>query len=114
MASRVTMMTCCHSSRVDPRRALRRHSGPSPRGGLDVRLPREAPGLGRRSFLARATLAGAATLAPGLAHAGAIEPEAQPLVNPAKPMPETVTAEEIRTLLKLEPNQDLRLRARDL
>ncbi len=67
--------------------------------------PERRPGLGRRSFLARATLAGAATLAPGLAQAGAVEPEAQPLVNPAKPMPDNVTAEEIRTLLKLEPNQ---------
>ena len=62
-------------------------------------------GLGRRSFLAQATLAGAATLAPGLAQAGAVEPEAQPLVNPAKPMPDNVTAEEIKAVLKLEPNQ---------
>lgn len=60
--------------------------------------------IGRRNFLKRATLAGAATLAPSLAHAGATEPEPQPLVNPAKPMPETVTADEIKTLLKLEPN----------
>ncbi len=36
--------------------------------------------------------------------AGASEPEPQPLVNPAKPMPDTVTADEIKTLLKLEPN----------
>lgn len=49
-------------------------------------------------------LAGAATLAPRLANAGAVEPEPQPLANPAKPMPENVTADEIRTLLKLEPN----------
>jgi uncharacterized protein len=63
------------------------------------------PGLGRRSFLARATLAGAATLAPGLAQAGAVDPEAQPLANPAKPMPDNVTADEIRTVLQLEPNQ---------
>jgi predicted cupin superfamily sugar epimerase len=62
-------------------------------------------GLGRRGFLARATLAGAATLAPGLARAGTVEPEAQPLVNPAKPMPDNVTAEEIKAVLKLEPNQ---------
>ncbi len=60
--------------------------------------------IGRRNFLKRATLAGAATLAPSLAHAGATEPEPQPLVNPAKPLPETVTADEIRNLLKLEPN----------
>lgn len=60
--------------------------------------------MGRRNFLKRATLAGAATLAPSLAHGGASEPEVQPLVNPAKPMPETVTADEIKTLLKLEPS----------
>ncbi len=60
--------------------------------------------LGRRNFLKRATFAGAATLAPSLAQAGASEPEPQPLVNPAKPMPDTVTADEIKTLLKLEPN----------
>ena len=67
--------------------------------------PQGRPGLGRRCFLARATLAGAATLAPGLAQAGAVEPESQPLVNPAKPMPDNVTADEIKTLLKLEPNK---------
>jgi predicted cupin superfamily sugar epimerase len=60
--------------------------------------------LGRRNFLKRATLAGAATLAPSLANGGATEPEPQPLVNPAKPMPDSVTADEIKTLLKLEPN----------
>jgi uncharacterized protein len=60
--------------------------------------------LGRRNFLKRATLAGAATLAPSLAQGGASEPEPQPLVNPAKPMPDTVTADEIKSLLKLEPN----------
>lgn len=49
-------------------------------------------------------IAGAATLAPSLARAGASEPPLLPLVNPEKPMPENVTAEEIRTLLKLEPN----------
>jgi hypothetical protein len=60
--------------------------------------------ISRRNFLMRATLAGAATLAPSLAHGGASEPEPQPLVNPAKPMPESVTADEIKTLLKLEPS----------
>jgi len=59
--------------------------------------------IGRRNFLKRATFA-AASLEPSLVHAGATESEPQPLVNPAKPMPETVTAEEIKTLLKLEPN----------
>jgi len=61
--------------------------------------------VGRRSFLKRATLVGAASLASGLAHAAAPESEPQPLVNPAKPIPDNVTAEEIRTLLKLEPNR---------
>jgi hypothetical protein len=63
--------------------------------------------MGRRNFLTRATLAGAATLAPSLANAGSSDPasDAQlPLINPEKSMPETVTAEEIRSLLKLEPN----------
>jgi predicted cupin superfamily sugar epimerase len=49
-------------------------------------------------------LGAAATLAPGLANAGPVEPEPTPLANPAKPMPENVTADEIKTLLKLEPN----------
>jgi predicted cupin superfamily sugar epimerase len=43
-----------------------------------------------------------------LANAGSSDPAQDaplPLVNPEKPMPETVTAEEIRSLLKLEPNQ---------
>jgi predicted cupin superfamily sugar epimerase len=59
--------------------------------------------LGRRNFL-QATLVGAATLAPSLVQGAATEPEPQPLVNPAKPMPDDVAADEIRTLLKLEPN----------
>jgi uncharacterized protein len=49
-------------------------------------------------------IAGAATLAPSLAKASASEPPVLPLVNPAKPMPENVIANEIKTLLKLEPN----------
>jgi hypothetical protein len=63
--------------------------------------------IGRRNFLTRATLAGAITLAPSLANAGSSDSatDAQlPLVNPEKPMPETVTADEIKTLLKLEPS----------
>jgi predicted cupin superfamily sugar epimerase len=70
--------------------------------------PEERAVIGRRSFLARATLAGAAPLTPSLAKAGSSDPaqDAQlPLVNPEKSMPETVTAEEIRALLKLEPNK---------
>ncbi len=69
--------------------------------------PPERNLIGRRNFLQQATLAGAATLAPSLANAGSSDPasDAQlPLINPAKTMPETVTADEIRTLLKLEPN----------
>ena len=66
--------------------------------------PLRRPPIGRRSFLKRATLAGAATLAPSLAHAATPDPEPQPSVNPAKPMPDTVTADEIRAVLKLEPN----------
>jgi predicted cupin superfamily sugar epimerase len=60
--------------------------------------------MARRNFLKRATLAGAATLTPSLARAGASEPEPQPLVNPAKPMPDTVSSDEIKSLLKLEPD----------
>jgi uncharacterized protein len=70
--------------------------------------PPERPLIGRRGFLTRATLAGAATLAPSLAKAGSSDPAQDaptPLANPEKPMPETVTAAEIKTLLKLEPNQ---------
>ena len=70
--------------------------------------PQERPLIGRRSFLTRATLAGAATLAPSLANAGSSDlahDAPTPLVNPEKPMPETVTADEIKALLKLEPNQ---------
>jgi hypothetical protein len=69
--------------------------------------PPERNLIGRRNFIQQATLAGAATLAPSLANAGSSDPasDAQlPLINPAKTMPETVTADEIRTLLKLEPN----------
>ncbi len=93
-------------TRVDRRRELRRHSGAC-RRQEDVRIYDSRPKrslLGRRNFLKRATLVGAATLTPSLAPAGASEPEPQPLVNPAKPMPDTVTADEIKTLLKLEPN----------
>jgi predicted cupin superfamily sugar epimerase len=76
----------------------------------------EAP-IGRRTFLQGVSLAGAAALSTGLAKAQ--EPVASPdepvvispdtpassLVNPGKPMPEDVTAAQIRDLLKLEPNQ---------
>lgn len=66
---------------------------------------RQKPVVARRDFLTCASLAGVAALTPGLANAAAPEPEPQSsLVNPKKPMPEHVSAEEIRTLLKLEPN----------
>jgi uncharacterized protein len=64
--------------------------------------------IARRSFLKRASVAGAAAvLTPSLASAGAPvpTPDQQPsLVNPEKPVPENITADEIKTLLKLEPN----------
>lgn len=66
---------------------------------------RQKPVVARRDFLTCVSLAGAAALTPGLANAAAPEPEPQPsLVNPKKPMPEHVSADEIRSLLKLEPN----------
>ena len=71
-------------------------------------LPPERNLIGRRNFLTKATLAGAATLAAPLAQAGSSDPTQTaplPLVNPEKAMPETVTADEIKALLKLEPNQ---------
>jgi predicted cupin superfamily sugar epimerase len=64
--------------------------------------------MGRRNFLTQATLAGAATVASSLAHAGSSDQTqvaTLPLVNPDKPMPDSVTAEEIRDLLELEPNR---------
>ena len=63
--------------------------------------------IARRNFLKGASVAGAAMLTPTLAGAGATvpTPDQQPsLVNPEKPVPENTTADEIRTLLKLEPN----------
>ena len=64
--------------------------------------------IGRRSFLKRASVAGAAAvLTPSLARAGAPvpTPDQQPsLVNPEKPVPENISADEIKTLLKLEPS----------
>ena len=63
--------------------------------------------IARRNFLKGASVAGAAMLTPSLAGAGATvpTPDQQPsLVNPEKPVPENTTADEIKTLLKLEPN----------
>ncbi|HZP10289.1 MAG TPA: cupin domain-containing protein [Methyloceanibacter sp.] len=66
--------------------------------------------IARRNFLKRAGVAaGSAMLTPSLAAAGAEAPVPTPdqqplLVNPEKPVPENITADEIRKLLKLEPN----------
>ena len=70
--------------------------------------PPERSLIGRRDLLARAGLAGAATLTAPLAQAGSSDPTQEAplsLVNPEKPMPDTVKAEEIKALLKLEPNR---------
>jgi predicted cupin superfamily sugar epimerase len=68
----------------------------------------DATPIARRNFLKHAGVAaGSAMLTPSLVRAevSAPTPGQQPsLVNPEKPVPENVTAEEIRTLLKLEPN----------
>ena len=64
--------------------------------------------IARRNFLKHAGVAaGSAMLTPSLVHAegSAPTPGQQPsLVNPEKPMPDNVTADEIKDLLKLEPN----------
>ena len=64
--------------------------------------------IGRRNFLKRAGVAaGSAVLTPSLVQAQGSAPtgDQQPaLVNPEKPVPENITADEIKTLLKLEPN----------
>ena len=63
--------------------------------------------IARRNFLKGASVAGAAMLTPTLAGGGAAvpTPDQQPsLVNPETPVPENITADEIKTLLKLEPN----------
>jgi predicted cupin superfamily sugar epimerase len=60
--------------------------------------------IARRVLLQRAALAGAAVLASSAARAEAEQPTGT-TANPKQPMPETVSAEEIRKLLKLEPNQ---------
>jgi predicted cupin superfamily sugar epimerase len=64
--------------------------------------------IARRNFLKHAGVAaGSAMLTPSLVHAESSTPTPgqQPsLVNPEKPMPDNVTADEIKDLLKLEPN----------
>jgi predicted cupin superfamily sugar epimerase len=64
--------------------------------------------IARRNFLKQAGVAaGSAMLTPSLVHAqgSAPTPGQQPaLVNPEKPVPENITADEIKNLLKLEPN----------
>jgi predicted cupin superfamily sugar epimerase len=81
--------------------------------------------IGRRKFLETASLAGAAMLSARVAKAEEPTPTIPPmpdpetgaepiflpdaptgpLVNPGKPMPSDVTADQIRKVLKLEPNQ---------
>ena len=53
--------------------------------------------IGRRNFLKRATFVGAAVVAPGLAAKAQRLPK-----NPVTQIPDELTADEVRTLLKLE------------
>ena len=55
--------------------------------------------IGRRNFLKRATFVGAAVVAPGLAAKAQRLPK-----NPVTQVPNELTADEVRTLLKLEPH----------
>ena len=66
--------------------------------------------IARRDVLARATLAAAAALVPSsAAHAQA---GALPMAN--EPIAQNLTADEIRSLLELDTERDLRLRAGDV
>jgi hypothetical protein len=63
--------------------------------------------IARRNFLKQAGVAasGAMLTSSSRAQGSAPTGDQQPsLVNPEKPMPENVTADQIRELLKLEPN----------
>jgi predicted cupin superfamily sugar epimerase len=76
-------------------------------GAAAMKTGDDETGIGRRNFLKGASVAGAAMLTPSVAYAGAPvpTPDQQPsLVNPEKPVPENVSADEIKTLLKLEPS----------
>ncbi|HZO52029.1 MAG TPA: hypothetical protein VFB63_04910 [Bryobacteraceae bacterium] len=61
-----------------------------------------SPHVGRRSFLKAATLAGAGSLAPSVAADAQGVAQSPPR---SAPMVDELTAEELRSLLKLEPNQ---------
>ena len=87
--------------------------------GEDPVMPDSKRPIGRRKFLETASLAGAAMVSARVAKAGERTPTkptpdaetgapdtpASPLVNPGKSMPSDVTADQIRKVLKLEPNQ---------
>ena len=61
-----------------------------------------SPHVGRRSFLKAATLAGAGSLAPSVAADAQGVTQSPPR---SAPMVDDLTAEGLRSLLKLEPNQ---------
>jgi hypothetical protein len=61
-----------------------------------------SPHVGRRSFLKAATLAGAGSLAPSVAADAQVVAQSPPR---SATMVDDLTAEELRSLLKLEPNQ---------
>src|SRR5213594_4131816 len=61
--------------------------------------PRDSDSIGRRNFLKRATFVSAAVVAPGLA----VNAQ-RPSRNPMTQIPDELTADEVRKLLKLEPH----------
>src|SRR5436189_5711933 len=61
--------------------------------------PHDSEFIGRRNFLKRATFVGAAVVTPELA----VNAQ-RPSRNPVTQIPNELTADEVRTLLKLEPN----------
>src|SRR6266496_6168062 len=61
--------------------------------------PRDSDSIGRRNFLKRATFVSAAVVAPGLAANAQRSSK-----NPMTQIPDELTADEVRNLLKLEPH----------
>src|SRR6058998_3089460 len=61
--------------------------------------PRDSGSIGRRNFLKRATFVSAAVVAPGLAANAQRSSK-----NPMTQIPDELTADEVRNLLKLEPH----------
>jgi len=61
--------------------------------------PRDSDSIGRRNFLKRATFIGAAVVTPELA----VNAQ-RPSRNPVTQIPDELTADEVRNLLKLEPH----------